>query len=67
MRAEVRPDYLPGRPRKGEAGQGSRPLAVRLTEADRTRFAEFAQRTGQPMSAVIRAAIDEYLGNHPTA
>ncbi|WP_411741143.1 ribbon-helix-helix protein, CopG family [Rhodococcus sp. IEGM 1408] len=64
---EVRPDYRPGRPRRGDAAEGTRPLAVRLTDADRHRLAEYAERTGQPMSAVIRAAIDEYLGRHPVA
>lgn len=64
---EVRPDYQPGRPRRGDAAEETRPLAVRLTDADRHRVAEYAERTGQPMSAVIRAAIDEYLGNHPAA
>lgn len=62
---EVRPDYLPGRPRRGDAAEETKPLAVRLTAADRRRLAEYAERTGKPMSAVIRAAIDEYLGNHP--
>ncbi|NLU60831.1 ribbon-helix-helix protein, CopG family [Rhodococcus sp. HNM0563] len=28
-------------------------------------MAEYAERTGRPMSAVIRAAIDEYLARHP--
>lgn len=65
--AEVRPDYRPGRPRRGDAAVGTRPLAVRLTDADRHRLAEYAERTGQPMSAVIRAAIDEYLGKHSAA
>lgn len=64
---EVRPDYRPGRPRRGAAAEETRPLAVRLTDTDRHRLAEYAERTGQPMSAVIRAAIDEYLGNHPAA
>lgn len=64
---DVRPDYRPGRPRNGDAGGETRPLAVRLTDADRKRLAEYAERTGQPMSAVIRAAIDEYLGRHPAA
>lgn len=64
---EVRPDYRPGRPRRGAQAEVTRPLAVRLTDADRHRLAEYAERTGQPMSAVIRAAIDEYLGNHPAA
>lgn len=64
---EVRPDYQPGRPRRGDATEETRPLTVRLTEADRDRLAEYAERTGQPMSAVIRAAIDEYLSNHPAA
>lgn len=64
---EVRPDYRPGRPRQGDAAEGTRPLAVRLTDADRHRLAEYAERTGQPMSAVIRAAIDEYLGKHSAA
>lgn len=64
---EVRPGYQPGRPRRGGAAEGARPLAVRLTDADRHRLAGYAERTGQPMSAVIRAAIDEYLGNHPAA
>ena len=64
---EVRPDYRPGRPPRGEAAEETRPLAVRLTAADRHRLAEYAERTGQPMSAVIRAAIDEYLGKHPAA
>lgn len=64
---EVRPDYRPGRPRRGDEAEGTRPLAVRLTAADRRRLAEYAERTGQPMSAVIRAAVDEYLGNHPAA
>lgn len=64
---EVRPDYQPGRPRRGDAAEETRPLAVRLTDADRHRLAKYAERTGQPMSAVIRAAIDEYLGNHPAA
>lgn len=64
---EVRQDYRPGRPRRGDAAEETRPLAVRLTDADRHRLAEYAERTGQPMSAVIRAAIDEYLGKHPAA
>ncbi|MFD6896140.1 ribbon-helix-helix protein, CopG family [Rhodococcus sp. NPDC060086] len=64
---EVRPDYRPGRPRSGNAAEETRPLAVRLTEADRRRLAEYAERTGRPMSAVIRAAIDEYLSRHPAA
>lgn len=63
--AEIRQDYRPGRPRKGDAAEGTRPLAVRLTDADRRRLVDYAERTGQPMSAVIRAAIDEYLGEHP--
>ncbi|MBB1040438.1 ribbon-helix-helix protein, CopG family [Dietzia sp. DQ11-44] len=65
--AEVRPDYRHGRPRRGDAVEETRPLAVRLTESDRRRLADYADRTGQPMSAVIRAAIDEYLGKHPAA
>ena len=65
--AEVRPDYQVGRPRSGDVAEETRPLAVRLTDSDRHRLAEYAERTGQPMSAVIRAAIDEYLGNHPAA
>lgn len=64
---QVRPDYRPGRPRRGDLAEGTRPLAVRLTDADRHRLAEYAERTGQPMSAVIRAAIEEYLGTHPAA
>lgn len=65
--AEVREDYRVGRPHKGDPVAGTRPLAVRLTAADRRRLADYADRTGQPMSTVIRAAIEEYLGRHPAA
>lgn len=65
--AVIRQDYRPGRPRRGDAAEETRPLAVRLTGADRRRLADYAEQTGQPMSAVIRAAIDEYLGKHPVA
>jgi len=61
----VRPCYRPGRPRQEDETEETRPLAVRLTDADRQRLAEYAGRTGQPMSMVIRAAIDECLGNDP--
>ena len=64
---EIRPDYRPGRPRTGDVAEETRPLAVRLTESDRRRLADYAERTGQPMSAVIRSAIDEYLARHPAA
>lgn len=64
---EVRPDYRPGRPRAGVVAEETRPLAVRLTASDRRRLADYAERTGQPMSAVIRSAIEEYLGRHPAA
>ncbi|MDV8002830.1 ribbon-helix-helix protein, CopG family [Rhodococcus sp. IEGM 1408] len=63
----IRPDYRPGRPRGGDVAEETRPLAVRLTESDRRRLADYAERTRQPMSAVIRAAIEEYLGTHPAA
>lgn len=65
--ARIRQDYSPGRPRSGAKAEETRPLAVRLTDADRRRLADYAERTGQPMSAVVRAAIDEYLGRHPAA
>lgn len=65
--AKIRQDYRPGRPHRGDPVEETRPLAVRLTDADRRRLADYAERTGQPMSAVIRAALDEYLGRHPAA
>ncbi|MDN5746667.1 MAG: hypothetical protein L0H31_16340 [Nocardioidaceae bacterium] len=65
--ATIRPDYAVGRPPKGQGSGDSRPLAVRLTDEDRQKLADFAERTSQPMSAVIRAAITEYLDRHPAA
>ena len=65
--AQVRQDYRPGRPCKREGAEHTRPLAVRLTDAGRRRVADSAERTGQPMSAVVRVAIDEYLGRRPAA
>ena len=64
---EIRPDYAVGRPPRGQSKGDSRPLAVRLTDADRQRLADYAARTGQPMSAVVRAAIEEFLARHPAA
>ncbi len=43
---EVRPGYRPRRPRRGDAAEETWPLAVRLTDADRQRLAEYADRMG---------------------
>ena len=64
---EIRPDYAVGRPPRGQGKGDSQPLAVRLTDADRKQLADYAAHTGQPMSAVIRAAIKEFLARHPAA
>lgn len=61
----VRPDYRPDRPRRGPQRKPV-PQAVRLTDADRHRLAEYVDLTCLPMSTIIRAAIDEYLGYAPS-
>lgn len=63
----IREDYRPGRPRTGDIAEQTRPMAVRLTDSDRRRLADYAERTGQSMSTIIRTALNDYLDSHPAA
>lgn len=63
----IREDYRPGRPRTGDIAEQTRPMAVRLTDSDRRRLADYAERTGQSMSTIIRTALNDYLDTHPAA